>query len=368
MLDEALGRVRVAREAGAAILKAAGHAVELPEVAEAVEAHRWAWRPHEVRLILTAESHVFTSAEDVALTVVRERLPVEAQHAPTAFVRLIYCLGYGEPTLLSGVPTVPNRGTPQYWRRFGQLAGTNDRRVEARSPEERLRWKVDTLLRLREHGIWLLDASLHGIYSPGGSRPSASTVRALHRAWWQEYGRWVVDSCPGARLWAIGRGVDRALQPLDVPLAGWVYQPNAWAQPGMDLERGWREVLAIAGGSPLAPSLSPNPGQVELAPSTGEPPSPLGVAPRATETAGSEASAPAATYRRANLAFIAKWIEPLAWNDTFQVVTRDGVYQMTKAELYRDFPGVVRSASYRQHGEYSYSRAPRTAWRYRRAE
>src|SRR5581483_9129742 len=108
----------------------------------------------------------------------------------------------------------------------------------------RLRWKVETLIRLRERGVWLLDASLHAIYAPGGHRPGPKTVRALHESWWRGYGRGVVESCPGARVWAIGRGVFNALQPLGVPLQGWTYQPNARRQAGIDAHRGWRELLA----------------------------------------------------------------------------------------------------------------------------
>jgi len=55
-------------ELGCQTLNHAGFEPEGVEVAIEVEAYRWHWRPENPRLVLVAESHVYTSPEDVQLT------------------------------------------------------------------------------------------------------------------------------------------------------------------------------------------------------------------------------------------------------------------------------------------------------------
>jgi len=71
-----------------------------------------------------------------------------------------------------------------------------------------------------------------------------------------------------------------------------------------------------------------------------------------------------ARYECPRLGFRADVIEPLAAGDAFAIVTPVGTFCMTKADFYRDFPRVVRSARYRERGWYRYPRAPRKAGRY----
>src|SRR6267142_3590652 len=86
----------------------------------AAEYHRQFWRPTEPRVVLLAESHVYTDIVDLRSSVARKILPLDIQHSPKQFVRLIYCLAYGENTLVQGTLKQPNEGTRQYWRLFGQ--------------------------------------------------------------------------------------------------------------------------------------------------------------------------------------------------------------------------------------------------------
>ncbi len=224
-------RIRTAYAAGSQVLRRAGWPVEPPEVAIAVERHRWAWRPPRVRLLLVAESHVFTSTDDVALRLREDMLPPEARRGPKVFVRHLYCLGYGEPELLSGTPMTPNPGTLQFWTLSARLAGTEGsyphggRRIPV---QQRLAWKLQTLRRLGEQGIWLLDASLQALYFPGGASVPNGVKRPLFRIWWEHYGRWLIgDQHPAAAIWAVSKGVSEALAELRCPLQGWVYHPNA---------------------------------------------------------------------------------------------------------------------------------------------
>lgn len=223
-------RIQAAYAAGAQLLQAGGWPVEPPAVAVAVEGHRWAWRPADARVLLVAESHVFTSAADAALRVHGDLLPAAAQHAPAAFVRLVYCLGYGEPALLSGTPPLPNPGTRQFWDIFGLLAGTGLQPRGGRHVpwQDRVRWKVQTLQVLAGRGVWLLDASLHALYFPGGTSVSPALKRGLYETWWRHYGAWLIrERSPAAKVWAVSKGVAEALTSFGYPPRGWVYHPNA---------------------------------------------------------------------------------------------------------------------------------------------
>lgn len=219
-----LDRLREGHEKGRRVIAAHGvpdHWIEPCHISEAVESHRWSWRPERCRLVLVAESHVFTTLQDLAR---RYRNPTGAQHAPSNFVRLVYCLAYGEPSL-SGVT---ERGTPQYWKLFGDLAGTAPRHLPGKYNHDRLAEKVKTLQRLSELGVWLLDASLHGIYVPKGPRIDAGSARLtaqLQVIWWQSYGQTIVKEVRPERIVAIGKGLRGNMNGV-IPFSGWIYQPQ----------------------------------------------------------------------------------------------------------------------------------------------
>src|SRR5918994_6736969 len=94
---------------------------EPPDAALAAEHCRQAWRPERLRVLLLAESHIATSAAELAC---RVALPPGIDWpGPRGFVRHIYCAGYGEPDLIERPPPplpsealLPRGGTPQFWR------------------------------------------------------------------------------------------------------------------------------------------------------------------------------------------------------------------------------------------------------------
>ena len=65
-----------------------------------------------------------------------------------------------------------------------------------------------------------------------------------------------------------------------------------------------------------------------------------------TPVASSE-NAAAVSYGYSRLCFKAAVIEPLSLETTFEVITPEGIFRMTKADFYKDFPNVVQSDSYR---------------------
>ncbi|MGB3695562.1 MAG: hypothetical protein WA865_05360 [Spirulinaceae cyanobacterium] len=242
-------KIKISQSKGAKLLDEAGFEPELPQVALAVESHRWAWQPENTSVILIAESHIYTSVQDFSLTVQKKSLPAAAQHSPEEFVRLIYCLGYGEPELLSGETTQRNAGTRQFWDLFGKLTarGKQPRKTEGVSVSDRLEWKVGTLREMQAKGVWVIDASIHGMYVPGGKRVSNQIKSALHRLWWSDYGADLLSRFPQAKVWIIGKTVADDLRKLKIDFQGWIYQPGAGRSPKRNMKSGWAELLRDVG-------------------------------------------------------------------------------------------------------------------------
>ena len=121
----------------------------------------------------------------------------------------------------------------------------------------------------------------------------------------------------------------------------------------------WAEFLEAAGG--VHPPSAPIPRYIYAPRNTPEP------SQRSAAEAPASADARGVTisYRYSRLCFKAKVIEPLAMDDTFEVIAPDGTFRMTKAEFYRDFANVVRSKSYQESGIYHYPEPPTIAFKYR---
>jgi hypothetical protein len=212
---------------------------EPPAAALAAEAWREAFRPPRLRLLLLAESHMATSAAELACPLLP---PPDLGWATPAgpdrpgFVRHIYCPAYGEPAL---VPTLPagNAGTPQYWRLFAALDGTAaPTRAAWPDPAARLAAKTALLRRLRARGIWLTDASLVAVAGPGGAREAARGHAAAIRASWERYHAARLPALAPAHVVVIGRAVATVLRgALDAAFPGrWqaVPQPMGARRPG----------------------------------------------------------------------------------------------------------------------------------------
>src|SRR3989442_14717671 len=121
--SDLLKMLRLGHATGRELLVSAGYDsrdIESVEAAEMVEAHRWAWKPKQVRLMLVAESHVYTKTEELAFDYGGSQFIPPNLNVPSRYVRLIYCLGYGENLLAPDL----TGGTPQFWTIFGALCGT----------------------------------------------------------------------------------------------------------------------------------------------------------------------------------------------------------------------------------------------------
>ena len=196
-----------------------GHGAEPIEVLRAADRHREFWRPKTPRVILLAESHVYTTSAELERSI--RHLPELPAGLPRGFVRLVYSLGYGEDTLLDrAIDTPRNVGTPQYWKIFQSCltrvgAAVDCSLIQAsRTPDARARLveKLRVLTSLRDRGVWLVDASVAALYIPGQPKPSPRIREAALHASWDGYVSRVVEIAAPEAILCIGLGVARSLR------------------------------------------------------------------------------------------------------------------------------------------------------------
>jgi hypothetical protein len=222
-----------------------GVVVEPLRSVETVYRHRLYWKPAEVRVVLLAESHVFTPAAELENTVDLARYGHPG--APKEYARFVYCLGYGEDEIVRGkVPR--NAGTWQYWRLFyACVNGVHPNEtfapvLKGETPDvgARVRNKLRVLSEMRRRGIWLVDASLLGLYVPAGKKASSQVMdHAITASWDLLWGDELRALAPRFVI-CIGYGVharleDRLRQTFGVRV-GRIEQPNAMLSGARHLE------------------------------------------------------------------------------------------------------------------------------------
>ena len=181
--------------------------IEPLESVKLVEEYRRYWKPEKVRVVLLAESHVFTSDEDRRIVIPHiDDLP----GYPTRYARFVYCLGCGERTLTKNPHHPRGDGTPQFWK---VLYACNNPITTLEDflpvlgetpPRQRLRNKIVLLKELKEKGIWLVDASVVGLYR---KREKVLGVAAAIRESWRSYTRQVITSVNPDHVICVGKGV-----------------------------------------------------------------------------------------------------------------------------------------------------------------
>jgi hypothetical protein len=190
--------------------------IEPLSVWKAAEAHRMYWKPSRVRTLLLAESHVFTTEEESKTEI--NLAGHTTENIPTNFIKLIYCLGYGEPLLLPAGNIIKNRGTPQFWKIFyscihrveQNLAFAPVRVSGTKNRAELIHNKLNLLNDLKCNGVWLLDASLAALYI-NGNKPPAKMLQTCITVSWLYIKKLIEQENPD-RIIVIGKGVGRALQ------------------------------------------------------------------------------------------------------------------------------------------------------------
>ena len=172
-----------------------GSVVEPFESILVVYRHRLYWRPARVKVVLLAESHVFTPLEELSNTV--DLSDFGFRDAPRDYVRFVYCLGYGEDATVNG-RVGKNTGTWQFWKLFyACVNGVEDGEIfslvlKNGTPNaiERIRNKLRVLTEMKRRGIWLVDSSLLALYVPSGKKADPKSMDyAITESWtsfWHE--------------------------------------------------------------------------------------------------------------------------------------------------------------------------------------
>ncbi|MDH5733336.1 MAG: hypothetical protein OEY88_06080 [Candidatus Bathyarchaeota archaeon] len=200
------------------------------EVVKQVEEYRQFWKPKETNVVLLAESHVYTDEKDFEIELNSFILHRIITNYPLRFVRFVYCLGYGENELLTRTRIDrKNTGTPQFWKIFSSCVAESEDylgfnkilKTRTRSFIPRLHNKVSVLQEMKEKGIWLLDASIVGLYESGLKKYPVTCDRIIEDCWYNHVGRIVKHAQP-RHVIVIGKGVGKnlhsELQKLSVPI------------------------------------------------------------------------------------------------------------------------------------------------------
>lgn len=223
-----------------------GMLIDSLEVVKQVEEYRQFWKPKELNVALLAESHVYTDEKDFEMECDRFTLHGIIPNYPLRFVRFVYCLGYGEDKLLTRKRAdMKNTGTPQYWKIFSSCVAENEdelgfhRILKTKTPSfiKRLHNKVSVLQKMKDKGIWLLDASIIGLYGTG-QKNRKNFEKILEISWKNHVSNLLSEAAP-KHIIVIGKGVGDILhfnlQNLGVPFTV-VPQPQARGTSEWQLE------------------------------------------------------------------------------------------------------------------------------------
>ena len=206
------------------------------EIVHQVQKYREYWKPDDVKIILLAESHVYTTKEDFNLKLDTSRLDLPGY--PDRYVRFVYCLGYGESGAVTG-PVRKNTGTPQFWRLFysccNPIRSPQDFNsiLKTKAGIDSLANKINLLKKMKQLGIWLLDASIIGINDK--NKPLPGKYDELILLCWKEYISHIVKETNPLHVICIGKKVGKILEKHIEELTG--NNPTILPQPGAYLTK-----------------------------------------------------------------------------------------------------------------------------------
>lgn len=204
-------------EAYSAIKTSIGNRLEFEsfKVVKSVDEHRNFWKPDKIRTLLLAESHVFTTDSEHDSTLQYDGF-TELKYCPTGYVKLVYCLGYGEHELTK---LLPHRGTPDFWKIFVSCISQNFRSESGKilvsqttNFQQRIRNKISVLEKLKEKGIWLVDASIVALYNDA-KKPEPRIMEEVIKISWKHYVSKVIQESNPKKIIVIGKGVHKILEP-----------------------------------------------------------------------------------------------------------------------------------------------------------
>lgn len=210
-----------------------GNEIESFESIQLVEEYRKYWKPKNVKIILLAESHVFTSDSDRDIKLKNNtKLP----SFPREYAKFVYCLAYGERTLTNDKSHPRRDGTPQFWKIFyscvNKVEGNQDfEPILSKTPySERILNKIAILNKMKESGVWLVDTSIAALYN-SGKKPNSKIRSQAIKASWKGYTKNVIQESNPDYVIIIGKDVARTIEKEIKNIMGSSYsvisQPNA---------------------------------------------------------------------------------------------------------------------------------------------
>jgi len=210
--------------------------IDCLETVKQVEEYRQYWKPDKTNIVLLAESHVYTDQNDSKRKLNQCFIQKSLPGYPLNFVRFVYCLGYGEDELLNGEKgSRENAGTPQFWKIFASCIATNPdnpryyRVLKSGTScfAERLQNKISVLKEMKQNGIWLLDASIVGLYGNGAKNDLSACDRIIEICW-NNYIEGIVEQAEPKFVIIIGKGVEKIVgHKLKIPFEV-IDLPSAW--------------------------------------------------------------------------------------------------------------------------------------------
>ena len=196
-----------------------------------VEKYRQYWKPEKTKIILLAESHVFTTQDDTKIPIPEiDALPGYLKE----YAKFVYCLGYGEPELTNSSSHPKRDGTWQFWKILyscnNYVQSNEDFKpiLKTTAFNERLLNKINLLKSLKQKGIWLVDASIIALYKDG-KKPTE--IKEVIKTSWECYTKAVVEGANPEYIICIGKGVydvlEADLKQFFSNCFDWIFQPNA---------------------------------------------------------------------------------------------------------------------------------------------
>ena len=182
-------------------------------IVKSVSDHRYFWKPDKVKILLLAESHVYTSIEEHDQIMHYNDFP-ELDKCPVNYVRLVYCLGYGEKSLVN---VKENPGTWQFWKIFTSCIHQNFHSEfgkilvgETKNQKQRLQNKISLLEKMKEKGIWLVDASIVAVYKNKNGKkekPKEKVMKEILKITWEKHTSKIICEIKPEKIIVIGKCV-----------------------------------------------------------------------------------------------------------------------------------------------------------------
>lgn len=213
-----------------------GQSIEPFAIVQTVDEYRMYWKPEKVRIILLAESHVHTTREEFLSEL--DCTVLNLPGYPKNFIRFVYCLGYGENSVLCKAIS-KNPGSLGFWKIFfstcNHVTTLDDFSplMKTRSFHDTVPNKIGLVHEMKKRGIWLVDASIIGIN--GEHRPSPGNYRKILLHCWDYHIKEMIAGSAPEQVIIIGKGVGHVLGNRVSQVIG--RQPVIISQPNGHISR-----------------------------------------------------------------------------------------------------------------------------------